>query len=139
VFELKFEIYCETTIDISFSSNVYLFVKTKLKVILFLYITFMYFKFMPQSPNQTFWICPYPYILLHTLRYILPLVSNPNIIAALDDRADHLSKFQSFLSHRLRHRIILAHNPLPIGNILQLVQCLNVQNMITGGVILIYT
>jgi hypothetical protein len=42
--------YCKTTIYVSFSSYVYIFAKIKLKLILFLYVTFMYSKFIPQPP-----------------------------------------------------------------------------------------
>ena len=47
---MKFEMYCETTIYVSFSLYIYLFAKTKLKLILFLYVTFICFKFIPWSP-----------------------------------------------------------------------------------------
>ena len=52
MFELKYEIYYETTIHVSFSLYVYFFAKTELKLILFLYASFMYFEFIPRSPYQ---------------------------------------------------------------------------------------
>jgi hypothetical protein len=55
-FPLK--IYCETTIYVSFYSNVYLFAKTELKVILFLYITLYILNLYLGPPHQTFWIRP---------------------------------------------------------------------------------
>jgi hypothetical protein len=40
--------YYKTTIYVSFSLYVYLFAKTKLKLILLLYVTFIYNEFIPQ-------------------------------------------------------------------------------------------
>jgi ribonuclease HI len=45
--------YCETTIYVFFSSYIYIFAKIKLKLILFLYVTFisfMYWKLIPRPP-----------------------------------------------------------------------------------------
>jgi hypothetical protein len=52
VFELKFEMYYKTIIYVSFYSYIYLFTETKLKLILFLYVNFMNFEFIPRPTSN---------------------------------------------------------------------------------------